>query len=144
MFSTNINNFHIFDGIGFKKLKLINLTYQLPIFQKAHCQNSSCRAYNGGYVLVKWGYRNGGVFDFFRNERDCECPICGQYVQPENFGFNNTDYKVVGYKRDRLNGPYKDINTDWKYAPSSHYTTFKDGEEDMVYWGKLEIRVRRP
>ncbi|KAF8454831.1 hypothetical protein BDZ91DRAFT_747271 [Kalaharituber pfeilii] len=104
------------------------------------CTNSSCRAY-GRRVIIKWGYRNDGLFDFFRNQQDCACPLCASFVDPVNFGFANTYYQVSGYKKDKLDSPYKDVETPWHYAPNC-YVTFKEQEEDMVYWGKLEIRVK--
>ena len=91
---------------------------------------------------MKWGYRNDGVFDCFLNNRDCRCPMCGDYIEPKNFGFSNTYYKVSGYKRDYVGGPLQDVDTEWRRAAAGHYTTFKDNEEDMVYWGKLVIRVK--
>ncbi|KAF0469049.1 ubiquitin domain containing protein [Gigaspora margarita] len=106
---------------------------------EAHCYNSSCQAYNGGYILAKWGYRD---FDFF-DDSDVKCPMCGQYVQPKNFGFYDTWYKVVGSKKDRLNGPSQKVDTVWDYAPTQHYTTFLDSPEDLVYWGRLEIKVSK-
>ncbi|RHZ64240.1 hypothetical protein Glove_326g120 [Diversispora epigaea] len=105
---------------------------------EAHCYNSSCQAYNGGYVLVKWGYRD---FDFFRNDRDVNCPMCGRHVQTENFGFYNTYYKVVGSKKDTPNGYFQEVDSGWEYAPTQHYTTFLDSPDDLVYWGQLQIKV---
>jgi len=111
---------------------------------EAHCRNGSCPAYNQGYVLVKWGYRNGGVFDIFRNDRDANCPMCNSYVAVENFGLNNTHYKVVGSKKDNPYGPLQDVDTGWKFASSSYYTTFLDDPNSLVNWGQLRIEVRRP
>jgi len=111
---------------------------------EGHCQNGSCRAYMQDYVLVKWGYRNGGIFDFFRNDRDVNCPICGRHVQVENFGFYHTRYKVIGSKKETPDGYFQDVNTDWKFASADHYTTFLDDPKSLVHWGQLRIEVQRP
>lgn len=116
----------------------------LTVFFKAHCQNVSCPAYDQGYVLVKWGYRNGGVFDVFRNDRDVNCPMCNMYVEVENFGLTNTRYKVVGSKKDNPHGPLQDVNTDWKLVSGNYYTTFLDDPNSLVNWGQLRIEVREP
>ncbi|KAF8462287.1 hypothetical protein BDZ91DRAFT_734868 [Kalaharituber pfeilii] len=105
------------------------------------CKNSACRAYKKR-VIVTWGYRNDGVFDFFRNQQDCECPLCGSFVDPVNFAFTKTYYRVSGYKKDKKDGPFKDVKTPWHYAPNS-YVTFHEREEDLVYWGKLKIQVKK-
>ncbi|OCK87184.1 uncharacterized protein K441DRAFT_701451 [Cenococcum geophilum 1.58] len=111
---------------------------------EAHCRNGSCPAYNQGYILVKWGYRNGGVFDIFRNDRDANCPMCNMYVEVENFGFTNTRYKVVGSKKDNPHAPLQDVNTDWKLVSGDYYTTFLDDPNSLVNWGQLRIEVQRP
>lgn len=132
------------EGITNLKVKVLVYTIYLAYLSlKGHCKNSSCRAYNET-VTVKWGYRNDGVFDCFLNNDDCNCPLCNQHVEPENFGFSYTYYKVTGYKRDNIDGPLQNVDEDWKFASADHYTTFKNNEEDLVYWGQLVINVKHP
>ncbi|CAG8665668.1 7724_t:CDS:2 [Ambispora leptoticha] len=107
---------------------------------EAYCYNSSCQAYNKGYVLVKWGYRD---FDFFLNDRDVGCPMCGRYVQTKNFGFCSTWYKVVGCKRDKPDEPLQHVDTEWDFVSNDRYYTFLDSPEDLVYWGQLKIKVSK-
>jgi len=102
---------------------------------EGHCQNQQSN------VIVPWGYRNDGVFDFFRNEGDATCPACGGYVEVQNFIFHKTRYKAVGCKMETLDGPYRDVNSDWKFA---YHTAFLDDPSSLVYWGQLRIEVQRP
>ena len=115
------------------------------MFLKGHCGNKSCEAYEGGYLLIQWGYRNGGVFDCFLNDEDCRCPMCGGYVEPTNFGFFNTNYKVTGTKKAGKGKPLEKVDKPWKLIPEEDgYTTFKDSDDNMVNWIKLIITVKRP
>ncbi|CAG8455810.1 26231_t:CDS:2 [Gigaspora margarita] len=88
--------------------------------------------------MNKWGYRD---FDFFDDDENVKCPMCGQYVQTKNFGLYDAWYKVVGRKKERIGGPSQAVDSGWEYAPTSHYTTFLDSPEDLVYWGQLKIKV---
>ena len=66
--------------------------------------------------------------------------MCGQHVEPANFGLYNTFYKVTGYKRDYRGGPLRKVDEDWKFAGTDYYYTFNS---NLVYWGQPQCRTRR-
>lgn len=108
---------------------------------EGHCRNSACGAYNQGYVLAQWGYRNGGVFDLFANYNDVKCPNCQSSIQTENFGFQNTQYKVIGQKKNNA-GFIDSVNTNWTWASPNYYTTFLNDPGSLGHWGQLRIEVK--
>ena len=66
--------------------------------------------------------------------------MCSQHVNPTNFVFYDTFYKVTGYKRDYKGGPLKQVNEDWKFAGTDCYYTFNP---NLVDWGKPQSLTRR-
>ncbi|CAG8574637.1 9654_t:CDS:2 [Paraglomus occultum] len=150
---------HLVGGTRFSKMEAIverPWAAAAPEWRKAThglnlegcCQNHSCKAYNKGRVIDKWGYRRDGnvedgTFDFFRDEHLCKCPMCDNHFVPEICGFSNTWWKFKGCFKKKVGASSDKADSFWKYASDDVYTTFKDNAEDFAQWGKLKIMVSR-
>jgi len=69
------------------------------------------------------------------------CPMCGDYVNPELCAFNNCEYKFIG-TRKLANGKPENFKSEWKeVGPEKGYQRFDKGEEQNYSQLTIETKL---
>jgi len=113
------------------------------------CNNATCVAY-GQAVIMSIGYATfdlgtqhfttrvpATLFSAASNTKPTtpKCPMCSQYVEPNNFAFNNCWWKFSG-----INENNQPCSSDWKHADNA-YHRFNSNQNAKVIWFGLVLEA---
>ncbi|CAF3435578.1 unnamed protein product [Rotaria sp. Silwood2] len=104
------------------------------------CSNTECEAHNHN-VIIPVGYKK---FDILCDPDDTTtvCPVCKNFVQPTNCGFNNCWWKFQGIKQegdDNRKAP-KRCSSEWTQADNA-YHYFDQLTSGTVTWKQLVLEA---
>jgi len=101
------------------------------------CKNEACRAYDKWVIISK----EMGTYDLIEDDYTNKCPICSQYVEVENCGFNRCNYSFSGAIIQGGGKPLKKVKKEG-IEVGNYYLKFDHIQIGKVTWASLIIQTQ--